>query len=49
MEHTEGHVFQGWLEGAIEFPPTYKYCLDSEEYIGCDQQQMSKKKRAPAW
>ncbi|XP_057446825.1 type IV inositol polyphosphate 5-phosphatase 9-like [Lotus japonicus] len=48
-ELTEGHVFRGWHEGAIEFPPTYKYHPNSKDYIGCDQQHMSKKRRAPAW
>ncbi|RDY14545.1 Type IV inositol polyphosphate 5-phosphatase 9, partial [Mucuna pruriens] len=38
MELTEGHVFQGWHEGAIEFPPTYKYRLYSNDYLACDQQ-----------
>ncbi|KAK4280631.1 hypothetical protein QN277_012233 [Acacia crassicarpa] len=49
MELTEGNVFKGWQEGAIEFPPTYKYHPNSEHYFGCDQPQMSKKRRAPAW
>ncbi|KAF7822120.1 type IV inositol polyphosphate 5-phosphatase 9-like isoform X3 [Senna tora] len=39
MELREGHVFKGWHEGTIEFPPTYKYHPNSEDYIGfgCDQ------------
>ncbi|KAL5161400.1 Type IV inositol polyphosphate 5-phosphatase 9 [Glycine soja] len=49
MELTEGHVFQGWHEGAIEFPPTYKYRLNSVDYLGCDQQHVSRKRRSPAW
>ncbi|KAL1356959.1 hypothetical protein AAHE18_05G222400 [Arachis hypogaea] len=49
MELRERHVFQGWHEGAIEFPPTYKYHPNSEDYIGCGQKQLTKKKRAPAW
>ncbi|XP_061361796.1 type IV inositol polyphosphate 5-phosphatase 9-like [Gastrolobium bilobum] len=49
LELTEGHVFQGWYEGAIDFPPTYKYCPNSKDYLGCDQQHMNKKRRAPAW
>lgn len=49
MELKEGHVFQGWREGAIEFPPTYKYLPNSDDYIGCDENRMTKKKRSPAW
>ncbi|XP_028805504.1 type IV inositol polyphosphate 5-phosphatase 9-like [Neltuma alba] len=49
MELTEGNVFEGWQEGAIEFPPTYKYHPNSKDYIGCDQHHTSKKRRAPAW
>ncbi|KAL5079413.1 hypothetical protein RYX36_007834 [Vicia faba] len=49
MELKEGHVFQGWHEGAIEFPPTYKYLPNSDDYIGCDENHIIKKKRSPAW
>lgn len=49
MELKEGHVFQGWHEGSIEFPPTYKYLPNSDDYMGCNQQHMSKKRRSPAW
>ncbi|XP_020240427.1 type IV inositol polyphosphate 5-phosphatase 9-like isoform X2 [Cajanus cajan] len=49
MELMEGHVFQGWHEGAIEFPPTYKYQPNSKDYQACDQQHASKKRRSPAW
>jgi len=45
----EGNVFQGWHEGAIEFPPTYKYLPNSKDYLGCDQQHTSKNGRSPAW
>ncbi|WJX67088.1 phosphoinositide 5-phosphatase [Trifolium repens] len=49
MELKKGHVFQGWHEGDVEFPPTYKYLPNSDDYIGCDDQHMSKKSRSPAW
>ena len=49
MELTEGRVFEGWHEGEIEFPPTYKYYPNSEDYMGSDQQHKCKKRRAPAW
>ncbi|KAG0469705.1 hypothetical protein HPP92_016405 [Vanilla planifolia] len=45
-EITEGGVFGGWNEGAIDFSPTYKYCPNSEKYYGS---QPGEKKRAPAW
>ncbi|KAI4352066.1 hypothetical protein L6164_006352 [Bauhinia variegata] len=48
-ELMEGHVFEGWHEGEIEFPPTYKYHPNSENYVGYDQPCVSKKRRAPAW
>ncbi|XP_039051995.1 type I inositol polyphosphate 5-phosphatase 2-like [Hibiscus syriacus] len=28
------HVFDGWKEGVINFPPTYKYEIDSDRYAG---------------
>ncbi|KAJ6976954.1 type IV inositol polyphosphate 5-phosphatase 9-like isoform X1 [Populus alba x Populus x berolinensis] len=48
-ELMEGHVFQGWNEGKIEFAPTYKYYKNSQVYYGCDQKRKGEKKRAPAW
>ncbi|XP_061957325.1 type IV inositol polyphosphate 5-phosphatase 9-like [Populus nigra] len=48
-ELMEGHVFQGWNEGKIEFAPTYKYYQNSQVYYGCDQKRKGEKKRAPAW
>ncbi|XP_038719839.1 type IV inositol polyphosphate 5-phosphatase 9 [Tripterygium wilfordii] len=44
MELMEGRVFEGWHEGTIQFPPTYKYWPDSDVYFGFTQ-----KWRAPAW
>lgn len=49
-ELMDGRVFQGWQEGVIEFPPTYKYYPNSEVYYGCnDENRKSKRFRAPAW
>ncbi|KAB5511116.1 hypothetical protein DKX38_030202 [Salix brachista] len=49
VELMEGHVFQGWREGMIEFAPTYKYYQNSQVYYGCDKKRKGEKKRAPAW
>ncbi|KAJ8275588.1 hypothetical protein COCON_G00073400 [Conger conger] len=38
-----GHVFRGFIEGKIDFPPTYKYDLFSDDY------DTSEKCRTPAW
>ncbi|XP_018610893.2 synaptojanin-1 isoform X5 [Scleropages formosus] len=38
-----GHVFHGFIEGQIDFPPTYKYDLFSDDY------DTSEKCRTPAW
>nr|XP_015197390.1 PREDICTED: synaptojanin-1 isoform X2 [Lepisosteus oculatus] len=38
-----GQVFRGFLEGKIDFPPTYKYDLFSDDY------DTSEKCRTPAW
>ncbi|PON35196.1 Deoxyribonuclease I [Parasponia andersonii] len=48
-ELMEGQVFEGWREGAIKFPPTYKYCLNSDIYFGGVHGSKGEKKRAPAW
>ncbi|ESQ55616.1 hypothetical protein EUTSA_v10024638mg [Eutrema salsugineum] len=47
-ELRRGHVFDGWREGAIKFPPTYKYEFDSDRYAG-ENVREGEKKRAPAW
>lgn len=42
----QGRVFEGWSEGTLDFPPTYKYEIDSEKYGGNDPKSG---KRTPAW
>lgn len=44
----EGHVFDGWREGSIDFGPTYKYRFNSNKYFGVDSKP-GEKKRTPAW
>ncbi|KAK9698908.1 hypothetical protein RND81_08G139700 [Saponaria officinalis] len=43
-----GHVFDGWKEGAINFPPTYKYDMNSDRYVG-ENPNKGEKRRSPAW
>ncbi|XP_020217390.1 type I inositol polyphosphate 5-phosphatase 2 [Cajanus cajan] len=43
-----GHVFDGWKEGLINFPPTYKYEINSDRYVG-ESPKEGEKKRSPAW
>ncbi|XP_019057277.1 PREDICTED: type I inositol polyphosphate 5-phosphatase 1 isoform X2 [Tarenaya hassleriana] len=45
-EMRKGRAFEGWSEGTLDFPPTYKYELDSEEYSREDSRSG---KRTPAW
>uniref|UniRef100_A0A2N9HYQ3 Inositol polyphosphate-related phosphatase domain-containing protein n=1 Tax=Fagus sylvatica TaxID=28930 RepID=A0A2N9HYQ3_FAGSY len=47
-ELRSGHVFDGWKEGAIDFPPTYKYEINSDRYVG-ENPKEGEKKRSPAW
>ncbi|XP_042398206.1 type IV inositol polyphosphate 5-phosphatase 9-like [Zingiber officinale] len=44
-------IFEGWNEGPINFPPTYKYKPNSDEYYYGYIYDKSKeeKRRAPAW
>ncbi|MED6106794.1 Type IV inositol polyphosphate 5-phosphatase 7 [Stylosanthes scabra] len=48
IEQRQGRVFEGWNEGKIYFPPTYKYSNNSDRYAG-DGTRHSKQKRTPAW
>ncbi|TVT97110.1 hypothetical protein EJB05_57649 [Eragrostis curvula] len=42
----EGCTFDGWVEGVISFPPTYKYEFDSENYV---TDETKSGRRTPAW
>jgi len=42
----EKGVFRGWSEGALNFPPTYKYEINSEKYYGEDPKVG---RRIPSW
>ncbi|GKB59113.1 type I inositol polyphosphate 5-phosphatase 2-like protein isoform X1 [Tanacetum coccineum] len=43
-----GRVFEGWKEGVIDFPPTYKYEVNSDRYVG-ENPKEGEKRRTPAW
>ncbi|KAK1403876.1 type IV inositol polyphosphate 5-phosphatase 3 [Heracleum sosnowskyi] len=45
-EFRRGRAFDGWSEGTLKFPPTYKYELNSEKYYGEDPKIG---RRTPAW
>uniref|UniRef100_A0A7C9ADM5 Inositol polyphosphate-related phosphatase domain-containing protein n=1 Tax=Opuntia streptacantha TaxID=393608 RepID=A0A7C9ADM5_OPUST len=45
-EMKRGHVFDGWSEGVLNFPPTYKYEMNSDSYSGGDPKAG---RRTPAW
>ncbi|OQR85018.1 inositol polyphosphate 5-phosphatase [Achlya hypogyna] len=45
LEKDKGHVFQGFQEGPITFPPTYKFQAGTSFY----DRRPDKKVRAPAW
>ncbi|XP_071702003.1 type I inositol polyphosphate 5-phosphatase 2-like isoform X2 [Rutidosis leptorrhynchoides] len=47
-ELRKGHIFEGWNEGIIKFPPTYKYEVNSDRYVG-ESPKEGEKKRTPAW
>lgn len=47
-ELRNGHVFEGWKEGVIDFPPTYKYEINSDRFFG-ENPKEGEKKRSPAW
>ncbi|KAI5076220.1 hypothetical protein GOP47_0008285 [Adiantum capillus-veneris] len=44
----KGRIFEGWQEGTITFPPTYKYEFESNEYAG-ENLKHGEKQRSPAW
>ncbi|XP_020242212.1 type IV inositol polyphosphate 5-phosphatase 3-like [Asparagus officinalis] len=46
LELRKGRAFDGWSEGLIYFPPTYKYEFNSNKYIGEDPKAG---RRTPAW
>ncbi|KAF2325206.1 hypothetical protein GH714_025273 [Hevea brasiliensis] len=48
IEQRWGRVFEGWNEGRIYFPPTYKYSNNSDRYSG-DDRYPKEKRRTPAW
>ncbi|KAK9062301.1 hypothetical protein SSX86_019487 [Deinandra increscens subsp. villosa] len=48
IEREAGRVFEGWKEGKIFFPPTYKYSYNSDLYAG-DTSKSKSKRRTPAW
>ncbi|GFZ17060.1 myo-inositol polyphosphate 5-phosphatase 2 [Actinidia rufa] len=47
-ELRSGRVFEGWKEGTIAFPPTYKYEINSDRYVG-ENPKEGEKTRSPAW
>lgn len=47
-EFLKGNVFEGWHEGNITFPPTYKYKINSDQYFG-ENAIAGEKQRSPAW
>ncbi|KAI7737827.1 hypothetical protein M8C21_028763 [Ambrosia artemisiifolia] len=48
IQRRRGRIFQGWNEGCIYFPPTYKYSNNSDRYAGYDTRPREKR-RTPAW
>lgn len=47
-ELKSGCIFDGWKEGLIDFPPTYKYEKNSNKYVG-ENGREGEKRRTPAW
>ncbi|KAL6851723.1 hypothetical protein ACP4OV_020287 [Aristida adscensionis] len=45
-ELSKGCAFDGWVEGVIRFPPTYKYEFNSEKYVS---DETKSGRRTPAW
>ncbi|KAM3688949.1 hypothetical protein ACJW31_09G009500 [Castanea mollissima] len=48
IEQRAGRVFNGWEEGRIYFPPTYKYLTNSNSYV-VQTSKSKEKRRTPAW
>ncbi|KAJ4906948.1 DNAse I-like superfamily protein [Raphanus sativus] len=48
IEQRAGRVFQGWEEGKIYFAPTYKYRVNSDNYV-VQTEKSKEKRRTPAW
>ena len=48
IEQRAGRVFQGWEEGKIYFAPTYKYLINSDNYVA-QTEKSKEKRRTPAW
>ncbi|XP_031273527.1 type I inositol polyphosphate 5-phosphatase 8-like isoform X1 [Pistacia vera] len=48
IEQRAGRVFEGWEEGRIYFPPTYKYLMNSDHYV-VQTSKSKEKRRTPAW
>lgn len=46
QELMKGHTFDGWIEGEINFPPTYKYEFNSQKYASDEPKSA---RRTPAW
>lgn len=46
VELRKGRLFDGWTEGVISFPPTYKYKFNSKKYTS-DEPKSGR--RTPAW
>ncbi|XXG81229.1 hypothetical protein AAC387_Pa09g1918 [Persea americana] len=45
-ELKKGRAFDGWSEGTLNFPPTYKYEFNTDKYFGEDPKAG---RRTPAW
>ncbi|KAL8514275.1 hypothetical protein ACS0TY_013408 [Phlomoides rotata] len=45
-ELRKGRAFDGWSEGTLSFPPTYKYDFNSDAYCG---EEPRAGRRTPAW
>ncbi|KAL1209969.1 Type I inositol polyphosphate 5-phosphatase 8 [Cardamine amara subsp. amara] len=48
LEQRAGRVFKGWKEGKIYFAPTYKYQINSDNYV-VQTETSKEKRRTPAW